>query len=582
MSIDWQTFALETLGWTAALVALVLVLRRPVARYFGAEAAYALWALPFLRLLFPPLVLPAWFATEPAPAPAAQLPLVQYPLADMGTGPVMLQPMVVGTPEIDWLMLALVGWLVGSVAFLVRRYTRYFTMRGELLAESTPVGTRGKVRLVETEATRSPVAFGVFDKVIALPAGFMMQTEPTRRDLALAHELEHHRAHDLLVNALVQPLFAMHWFNPLGWVGWRALRRDQEAACDARVVANCDRALRPTYASTIAAFATAGRGPSIALAAPMACPVLGDKSIIHRLRSLTMSDVSPRRRLAARTLIIGALAALPLTATVSYAERMAAAEPPAPPEAPEAPALGVPDAPPAPDAPDAPLPPEAPEPGEVSETTRHVIVMSDEDDRDGGEAKRVVRVERSVTTDAAGKPTERTSYTVNGREATAEERARIEKQIADLPARTKADRRKIRVLQSRLGEGGEALRDMDILGERLGENGEFQRKMEKLQREMRARAENSETLRLSFAEIAADLPEFRFECDGSGEMMREKVEANGETVTLFCQGAHLSSAKMAIASARRAVEADRDLSRRERSKALRALDEAMKEIDEAS
>ena len=579
MSIDWQSFALETIGWTAALIALVLVLRRPVARHFGAEAAYALWALPVLRLLFPPLVLPAWLAPEPASLPAAQLPLVEYPLAEVGSGPLILQPMVVDRPAIDWLMVALATWLVGALVFLVQRYARYFAMRRELLSGSTPAGRRGKVRLVETPATHSPVAFGVFDKVIALPVGFMDETEPTRRDLALSHELEHHRARDLLVNALVQPLFAIHWFNPLGWVGWRALRRDQEGACDARVVAGCDRALRPAYASTIASFATSDRGRGHALAAPMACPVLGDKSIIQRLRSLTMSDVSPRRRLAARALIIGALAALPLTATVSYAERMVAPQPPAPPAAPEAPALGVPDAP---AAPDAPLPPEPPEPGEVSETTRHVIVMSDEDDRDGGEAKRVVRVERSVTTDAAGKPTERTSYTINGREATGEERARILKQIEDLPARTGADGRKVRVLRSRSGEGGEALRDMEILRERLGENGELQARMEKLRREMQARAENGEALRLSLAEMTADLPEFRFECDGSDEMMREKVDANGKTVMLFCQNAGLSSAKMAIASARRAVENDRDLSRRERSKALRALDEAMKEIDEAS
>ena len=54
-------------------VALVLLLRRPVARHLGARAAYALWLLPFLRLLLPPVVLPAWLAPAPAgihPRPA--------------------------------------------------------------------------------------------------------------------------------------------------------------------------------------------------------------------------------------------------------------------------------------------------------------------------------------------------------------------------------------------------------------------------------------------------------------------------------------------------------------------------------
>ena len=56
MSIDLQGFAFDTLLWTGALVAVVLVLRRPVSRHFGAHAAYALWALPVARLVLPPIV----------------------------------------------------------------------------------------------------------------------------------------------------------------------------------------------------------------------------------------------------------------------------------------------------------------------------------------------------------------------------------------------------------------------------------------------------------------------------------------------------------------------------------------------
>ena len=47
---DWL---MDTLLWTAALIAVVLVLRRPVAKWFGPHAAYALWALPVARLATP-------------------------------------------------------------------------------------------------------------------------------------------------------------------------------------------------------------------------------------------------------------------------------------------------------------------------------------------------------------------------------------------------------------------------------------------------------------------------------------------------------------------------------------------------
>ena len=54
-----MTWLLDTMLATGVLIAAVLVLRRPVAKLFGPGMAYALWALPLLRLALPPLLLPA-------------------------------------------------------------------------------------------------------------------------------------------------------------------------------------------------------------------------------------------------------------------------------------------------------------------------------------------------------------------------------------------------------------------------------------------------------------------------------------------------------------------------------------------
>ncbi|MEY4238069.1 MAG: hypothetical protein RL339_670, partial [Pseudomonadota bacterium] len=210
-----------------------------------------------------------------------------------------------------------------------------------------PVGIVDGIRLVETPAAPTPLAFGLTDKVIALPPRFMAQPDQTARDLAIAHELEHHRGRDLAVNMAMQPLLALHWFNPLAWLAWRALRRDQEAACDARVVAGRDHKIRAAYGALIADYA---RAPRTALAASIACPVVGpiaeEASVIHRLRSLTMTDPTPVRRSIGRLLLAGAALALPLTASISYAAAQDAVAPPAPPAAPAAPA--APEAPAAP------------------------------------------------------------------------------------------------------------------------------------------------------------------------------------------------------------------------------------------
>ncbi|MFO6447497.1 M56 family metallopeptidase [Erythrobacter sp. NE805] len=364
----------DTLVWTGALIGGVLLLRRPVSRHFGPEAAYVLWALPLLRLVLPPVTLPAWMAPEAAaPVAAAAAPAAETLVAAPVTEPVLLHAAAVTAPAeaaapqagfdllaslaaLLWLDLLLLVWLAGAAVTLWRRFAAYFALRDALLVEGREVGRAkgrlGRIRLVETPATHAPLAMGVLDPVIALPPGFMALHDRAARDLALAHELAHHRGGDLLVNVLVQPLFALHWWNPLGRYGWLALRRDQEAACDARVMARRQPAERAAYAALIARFAAASGGAvtDAALTAPMACPVLGEKSIIHRLRSLKMSDLSSRRRWAGRALLGAGLLALPLTASISYAAQdedvLEAPEPPAPPAPPAAP-----DAPPAPPAP---------------------------------------------------------------------------------------------------------------------------------------------------------------------------------------------------------------------------------------
>jgi bla regulator protein BlaR1 len=415
--IAWLT---DTLIYTGLLIGLVLVLRGPVARNFGPQMAYALWALPLLRFIMPPIVLPSSLApvaavpestadwSTPLPASAEVLTPSEAMLAGVRPTDALAPPPpveVITPPPAPvatdfgwWFDASLVFdvvfsvWLVGAVVFLGWRCWTYHEMRKELLAGSRPVGEVGKVRLVETPAVSGPIAFGVADKVIALPMDFMAWDDRQARDFAIEHELAHHRGGDLLANMLAQPVLALHWFNPLAWLGWSAMRRDQEAACDARVMEWRAPHERAYYGEVIASFAA---GPRLALAAPMACPmgVLGEKSIIHRLRSLNMSEISPRRRLAGRALLTGAALIVPLTASISYAE---AQVPPPWPDAPEAP-----EAPDAPDALDAPEAPDAPDAmywrgddGDVDVQVRHVdgkkivtVIREGED----GEEKKVVR-----------------------------------------------------------------------------------------------------------------------------------------------------------------------------------------------
>ena len=412
----------ETLLWTGALIALVLMLRRPVARHFGPQAAYALWFLPLLRLILPPVQLPAWLNPAERQEMAA-VTVVEHSVSN--AAPLELASAPMASASVDYAAILAAIWLAGAGVFLIRRFALYFQMRRDLLTDAKPVGEHGRVRLVEVPGLTGPVAFGVIDKVVALPADFMTMADRQRRDLALEHELAHHRGHDLLVNILVQPLFALHWFNPLGWMGWQALRRDQEAACDARVIAHRSRQDRAAYADVIADYACRGHGmPRHVLAAPMACPVLGDKSIINRLKGLTMSDISMRRRVAGRALLLGAIVALPLTATVSYAESIQA-EPPLVPQPPAPPA-----------APTAPAEPEADSNNDEWTQTETTVVKEDD-----GTERRERRVYRVVRQEGENEP-----VTVHGLEnLPPEQRAQIEQQLAEIMAQEGSVRNQVRI-----------------------------------------------------------------------------------------------------------------------------------------
>jgi bla regulator protein blaR1 len=155
----------HTLVWTGVLIAAVLLLRRPVARHFGPQVAYALWALPLARLLLPPITLPAWMrppAALPDPA-AAPIPgdaalVWQGASALPPTAAELPQPagfdliaFLSDLPLIEGLLLL---WLSGAAVFLCRRFAAYFELRDELLSGARELGrirTRLRtIRLVET------------------------------------------------------------------------------------------------------------------------------------------------------------------------------------------------------------------------------------------------------------------------------------------------------------------------------------------------------------------------------------------------------------------------------------------------
>ncbi len=310
-----EAWLFDSLLVTTLLMGAILLLRRPVAKLFGPGVAYALWLIPAARLLMPSL--------EGAAAPAGESGLaVQDAVRDAILAGVTSpgieattahQPAVL--PSIDYVALGVTFWLGGAALFFIIQMIRYASMRDDLLSEATEIAHINGVSVVASDQVAGPLAFGLFKRYIAVPHDFSKAYSPAERELAIAHEMAHHQSGDLFANLAAFTILCLQWFNPVAWMSWNAFRFDQEAACDARVLAGKGAEERAIYGQALARSAFDGV-PTFATA------LNTPKTIIERLRRLTMKDASTKRRIFGKIGVITAAAIiLPLTATIVPAVR---------------------------------------------------------------------------------------------------------------------------------------------------------------------------------------------------------------------------------------------------------------------
>jgi beta-lactamase regulating signal transducer with metallopeptidase domain len=267
---DLLAWLIETSIAVSLLIVLVLLVRKPVARRFGAEAAYLLWLAPALRLIMPSLPVLAPFPTADLSAVGVNVVLAGAPPAP-AAAPV----------SIDLAPLLLMLWAAGALLFLSvqlvcqRRFMRRVLEdaappSSELAAEAAVVsgksGLAAPPRLVVASNEVGPFVCGVFNPVIVLPSNFEAAYSPVERQLALAHEFAHIRRNDLHSTLAALALRALQWPNPVAHAAFAAFRTDQEGACDASVLAawGSIREARHAYGSAMLKSAAGGLSPPAA------------------------------------------------------------------------------------------------------------------------------------------------------------------------------------------------------------------------------------------------------------------------------------------------------------------------------
>jgi beta-lactamase regulating signal transducer with metallopeptidase domain len=435
--ISW---AIEALVASTLLMLVVLALRGPIARRFGVQAAYMLWLLPALRMILPRL-------PETA-APVQSVPihidvtrLVAAAMTGPSTAAAPALAAVDAPPSIDWLLVGLVLWLGGAAAYLAWQLGRHHRFMSIALEHAGPGMSRGGIKVRLSPVVSGPLAAGIFHRHILLPEDFEQRYSGAEQQLALAHELAHHRRGDLIANGAALIMLALHWFNPIAHWAYRAFRSDQELACDATVLDTAPES-RADYGRALIKSARAGM-PEAAV-----CALGPATELKRRIKMIAHSTSSRTRRIAGvalATVLVGVGLGLTASGSIAAPSKIApasvkplfrvqpqaqdrtqpdskptliaerddegtgqassAADTPLPPVPPADPAAPVPPAPPAdataPMPPAAPIPPVAPmppmppiragmSPDQQREMQRALRHAGEEARRAGEEARRAV------------------------------------------------------------------------------------------------------------------------------------------------------------------------------------------------
>jgi beta-lactamase regulating signal transducer with metallopeptidase domain len=198
----------------------ILLLRKPLQRWLGAEIAYRLWVIL-------PLAALAAFFSLPQAAPVANSGAQQASTAAPAV--IVRVSSSLGSIDADRWLLAI--WLIGAGALLavLAWQQRRFVARLRLFQHRD-----GSWRSEMSNAT--PAVLGVLRQKLVLPDCFETNFSDGEQQLVIAHERMHQLRRDPWALATCAMLRTVFWFNPIVHLAATQFRRDVELACDAAVL----------------------------------------------------------------------------------------------------------------------------------------------------------------------------------------------------------------------------------------------------------------------------------------------------------------------------------------------------------
>lgn len=236
----------------ASLLALVVLpLQWMLRKHLSARFLHALWLPVLVVALMPVWPQSRWSAQslimDPPPSVMPAMAASERPVPLAQDVPAVIER----SPGLSARQIGALAWLAGCLGVtLVGLISLSMTLQRFRREASPPDGglldvianlarqlhLRKAPRLCQSSAITSPAVAGLFRPILLLPSSFSQTFTTPEARLVLKHELMHLKRGDLLMNALLCLLMALHWFNPLLWLAFHKARLDREAACDEDVL----------------------------------------------------------------------------------------------------------------------------------------------------------------------------------------------------------------------------------------------------------------------------------------------------------------------------------------------------------
>ena len=269
-----------SLSLSGSLVAISLIMLKPLLRRFSKTWQYYAWLLVVLRLLIPfspdTSVVGNLFqqaktqlttqnisvtaVPEHGILETAQPPAVFHPENDRAQKTPMAAAVFASVKKHIWGMV----WLGLAIILFARKIVGYGRFLSAVNQQNKAVedeqicaafhtvcramGIRKKVFICTNALVRAPMLVGVIRPTIVLPTKTMPISELM---LVFRHELTHDRRKDFFYKWLVELAVCLHWFNPLVYWVRKQINLDCEFSCDESVVLSLESGDRQAYGETL-------------------------------------------------------------------------------------------------------------------------------------------------------------------------------------------------------------------------------------------------------------------------------------------------------------------------------------------